>query len=138
VKTTGSFPLNPYGHNQSEDAMNRYGVQAMSHWQEIDPDRYATIPDPETFFTALGTEVEQEIDELAMALAGKDRPGEDYLQKVGRLNMARFTAESDVLREMVLIPDPHQSEIDERPADDLVSRGRAAMQQVLWEEDQDL
>ena len=30
--------------------------------------------------------------------------GEGYLEKVGRLNAARFDAESEILREMILIP----------------------------------
>ena len=38
----------------------------------------------------------------------------------------------------MLIPDPEDPEIDQQPATDLVSRGRAAMQQVMWEEDDDL
>jgi hypothetical protein len=118
--------------------MNKYGAKAMRHWQQTDPERYQTIADKETFFTELGTVVEQEIQVRAAALAGPDRPGEAYLEKVGRLNMARFTAESEVLREMVLIADPQDPEVDERPADDVVSRGRAAMQQAMWEENQDL
>jgi hypothetical protein len=90
----------------------------MLHWQQTDPARFQTIPESarEAFFAQLGAQVESEIQALADAIAGPDRPGETYLQKVGRLNMARFNAESDILREMVLIPDPDDPEIDERPA----------------------
>jgi hypothetical protein len=88
--------------------MNRYGHQAMRHWQQTDPERFAAIEDPQEFFTTLGAEVEQEIETLAAALAGPDRVGESYLEKVGRLNMARFNAESDILRERVLIPGPDE------------------------------
>ncbi len=118
--------------------MNRYGAQAMSHWQQTNPQRYATIANPETFFAQLGAEAEAEIHQRATAIAGTDPAGENYLQKVGRLNMARFTAESEVMSETLLIPDPEDPEIDKQPANDLVSRGRAAMQQVMWEEDDDL
>ncbi len=97
--------------------MNRYGAQAMRHWQQTDPARFQAIPESEreAFFAQLGAQVESEIQALADALAGPERPGESYLEKVGRLNMARFNAESDILREMVLIPDPDDPEIDERP-----------------------
>jgi hypothetical protein len=115
--------------------MNKYGAQAMRHWQQTDPDRYAAIPDKEAFFTELGEQTEQQIETLAATIAGPDRPRESYLEKVGRLNMARFTAESDLLREMVLIRDPDDPEIDERPAQDPMARGARAIQQLMWDED---
>jgi hypothetical protein len=114
--------------------MNKYGAQAMRHWQQTDPGRYAQIPDPEAFFTQLGKEAEQEIETLAAAIAGSDRPGESYLEKVGRLNEARFSAQSDVLRELVLIPDPEDPEIDERPATDPLTEASRAIQRLMDEE----
>ncbi len=114
--------------------MNRYGAQAMRHWQQTDPARYNAIPDPEAFFTALGAQVESEIQALAAAIAGPDRPGESYLEKVGRLNMARFNAESDILREMVLIPDPDDPEIDERPETGPLADYYRAIQRLMDEE----
>ncbi len=89
--------------------MNRYGDLAKRHWQETDPARYATIADPEAFFTSLGEEVEQEIQELADRLAGPDQPQEAYLDKVGRLNMTRLQAEERILAEMVWIDPPSES-----------------------------
>ena len=80
----------------------------MRHWQQTDPERFQAIEDPQEFFTTLGAEVEQEIETLAAALAGPDRLGESYLEKVGRLNMAKFNAESDILRERVLIAGPDE------------------------------
>jgi hypothetical protein len=114
--------------------MNRYATQAMRHWQQTDPARYQQIPDPETFFTELGERVESEIQALATAIAGPDRPGETYMEKVGRLNMARLDAESDILREMVLIPDPDDPEIDERPATDPLTEASRAIQRLMDEE----
>jgi hypothetical protein len=93
--------------------MNKYGRLAMSHWQKIDPDRYRQIPDPETFFTELGERAEIEIQQLQDAIAGRDRPAESYLEKVGRLNMARLSAEEQVLAETVLIPGPQAQQDDE-------------------------
>jgi hypothetical protein len=115
--------------------MNRYGRQAMSHWKKVDPDRYAAIPDPEAFFTQLGEEVMQEIETRARALEGPDRPGESYLEKVGRLQTARFTAESDVLREMVLIPNPGEEEAED-PVDGTMGEW-LQMRRRLRQEEQD-
>jgi hypothetical protein len=116
--------------------MNRYGIQAMRHWQQTDPQRFSAIPDREAFFTALGEEAEREIQARAAALAGPDRPGEAYLEKVGRWNMARFTAESEVLRELVLIPDPGESdEAGEEPAPESWNIVSQTIQEMLWEEE---
>ena len=79
--------------------------------------RYATIADPQTFFQELGEQAETQIQELAARLAGPDQPGEEYLQKVGRLNMARLQAEEAILTELVLISGPQQESPD---ADDRV------------------
>ncbi len=86
-------------------AMNRYGTLLMGQWKRTDPERFQAIEDPEAFFGQKGLELEAEIQSLADALAGPDRPGESYLEKVARLSTARFNAESDLLRE-VMIPDP--------------------------------
>ena len=75
--------------------MNRYGLMARAHWARWLPQRYATISDPDSFFSALGQETEQQIDALATELAGDDQPGEDYLAKAGRLTAARSQAEED-------------------------------------------
>ncbi len=108
----------------------------MRHWQQTDPARFQAIPESEreAFFAQLGAQVETEIQTLADAIAGPDRPGETYLQKVGRLNMARFNAESDILREMVLIPDPDDPEIDERPETGLAAESDRAIQRLMDEE----
>jgi hypothetical protein len=86
--------------------MNRYGRLAERHWRTVDPNRYEAIPDPATFFANLGAEVESRIQELTDQLAGPDPPDEGYLEKVGRLNMARLRAEEQILAELVLIPGP--------------------------------
>lgn len=82
----------------------RYGTQARAHWTRWRPTQLAQIPDPEGFFAELGEQVEQQVDQMASDLAGQDVPGESYLAKVGRLRMARFDAEAQVLRDLVLLP----------------------------------
>jgi hypothetical protein len=109
---------------------------AMRHWQQTDPARFQAIPEKEreAFFTELGERAQSEILALADTIAGRDRPGESYMQKLGRLNQAQFDAESEILREMVLIPDPNDPEIDETPATDFVSESNRAIQRLMDEE----
>jgi hypothetical protein len=61
----------------------------------------------------LGEEVATRIAELTDELAGDDPPGETFLEKAGRLNMARLRAEEMVLPEMVLLPPEPGMEEDE-------------------------
>jgi hypothetical protein len=90
--------------------MNRYGVMARAHWARWLPQRYAAISDPDSFFSTLGQETEQQIDDLAAELAGDDQPGEDYLAKAGRLTAARSQAEEIILpRQILLAPEPETS-----------------------------
>jgi hypothetical protein len=112
--------------------MNRYGQLAKRHWQQVDPERYSTIPDPEDFFSTLGEEVENRVQELQDQLAGPDPPSESYLEKVGRLNMARLQAEEVVLSEMVLIPSRSEPEPEEEGLD-LVTDVRAAIDRARQE-----
>jgi hypothetical protein len=87
--------------------MNRYGLMARQHWATWLPSRYAQIEDPEGFFTDLGRQVAERIDQLALQVAGDDQPGEGYLGKAGRLGQARRQAEEIVLAELVLLdPEP--------------------------------
>ncbi|SDT36661.1 TnpV protein [Jiangella sp. DSM 45060] len=92
--------------------MNRYGRLAMEHWQQVAPQRVAELEDPTAFFSTLGQQVEGRVQELQDQLAGPDVPGEDYLAKVGRLNMTRLQAEEMALAELVWLeastdePDP--------------------------------
>ena len=84
--------------------MNRYGAMARSHWERWLPQRYATIKDPDSFFSTLGQETARQIDELTAELAGDDQPGEGYLAKAGRLTAARSQAEEIILPQQVLLP----------------------------------
>jgi hypothetical protein len=83
--------------------MNRYGLLAQRHWARWLPQRYATIPDPDSFFSTLGQETARQIEELADQLAGDDQPGEGYLAKAGRLTAARSQAEEIILPQQVLL-----------------------------------
>jgi hypothetical protein len=91
--------------------MNRYGAMARSHWERWLPQQYATIKDPDSFFSTLGQETARQIDELTAELAGDDQPGEGYLAKAGRLTTARSQAEEIILPQQILLaPEPETSE----------------------------
>lgn len=84
--------------------MNMYGAMAQSHWMTWLPGRYATIEDPSRFFSELGIQVSDQIATLELDLLGPEVPGEDFLTRVGRRNMARLQAEELTLHELVLLP----------------------------------
>jgi hypothetical protein len=114
--------------------MNRYGRLAMSHWETYAPNQFRAIPDKEEFFTELGNEAAAQITERARGLAGADPPAEGYLEKVGRLNAARFTAREEVLRELILI-EPETPE-DESEIADPVGEAMWAIWKAGQEEDE--
>lgn len=89
--------------------MNKYGRQAMRHWQEHLPQRYRQIEDPDSFFTDLGEQMQQQVTATKRSLAGDDPGGETFMDKLGRLNMAEVNAVEQVMREML-------PEADETPA----------------------
>jgi hypothetical protein len=93
--------------------VNRYGVMAMRYWARWLPGAYAAISDPDAFFTELGEEVAGQVEELAERLAGEDRPGEGYLDRVARLFTARAVAEEIILPQRAR-PEP-ESESGEEP-----------------------
>lgn len=94
--------------NQQEIAL-----LARRHWERFLPTRYSQIEDPDSYFSTLGQEAEEEIDQLTQELAGDDPVGEDYLTKVGRLNAARQQAREQVLAERILLPAEPGSPMDE-------------------------
>ena len=91
--------------------MNKYGRIAMTHWRTWRPEAYHELPNPEEFFSTLGETLADEIVDLAVDMRQPDTPGEGYLEKVGRLNMARLMAEEKILGERVYA----LREFDEEP-----------------------
>jgi hypothetical protein len=93
--------------------MNQLGSTARNYYRDYLPGRYASISDPQEFFSKLGQLLEHDVTSLSLALAGPDVPEETYLQKVGRLNMARSQATEQVLAEQVYNLDPEYDEVDQ-------------------------
>jgi len=89
--------------------MNHYGARLMTHWKTERPQAYRELVDPEQFFTQLGEEVAEQIEERARSLAAASPPGEQYLERLQRLNTARLEAEGEVMREQL------QLAVDETP-----------------------
>jgi hypothetical protein len=83
--------------------MNQYGLIARDHWMKVAPARYAALPNPEEYFEDLGGQVQGQVDDLSQTIAGPDPAGEAYLEKVGRLTMAKRQAEEIVLADLVWI-----------------------------------
>lgn len=92
--------------------MNKYGRQAQEAWKTASPTQYSQIQNPEEFFTNLGEQAQEQVDELQIKLAGPDPQGEGYLEKVGRLNAARNQAE-EIVRYELLSPPETEDEEDE-------------------------
>ncbi|ONI88060.1 hypothetical protein ALI22I_20175 [Saccharothrix sp. ALI-22-I] len=79
--------------------MNHYGLQAKEHWQKDRPQEYARLEDPEAYFTQVGEDLEERIDQRRLALEATAPSTSSYLANVAALNTAWQTAESEVLRE---------------------------------------
>jgi hypothetical protein len=113
-----------------------YASRARSYYQDFLPSRYQQIPNPEHFFTDLGQRIENQVQTTERALAGPDSPDEGFLQKVGRLNMARLRAGELVMAQEVYSIPP---EIEQETEPDEESAKTTAMvgllnnwQQAMW------
>ncbi len=102
---------------EAEPANSLIASQARAHWQTWRPNELAQMSDPQAFFDELSRQAQRQIEDLEAHLAGQDRPGEPYLEHLGRLRMARFDATAVVMRELVLLPpEPgHPDEESEEP-----------------------
>lgn len=92
--------------------MNKYGRQAQEAWKAASPTRYSQIQNPEEFFTSLGEQAQEQVDELLPKIAGPDPKNETYFEKVGRLNAAKNQAE-EIVRYDLLSPPETEGEDEE-------------------------
>jgi len=114
-----------------------YASRARSYYRDFLPGRYQQIPNPEHFFSDLGQRIEDQVQTAERALAGPDSPAEGFLQKVGRLNMARLRAAELVMAQEVYSIPP---ETEQETEPDEESEKTTAMvgllnnwQQAVWE-----
>ncbi|MFD5920667.1 hypothetical protein ACFVYP_27365 [Kitasatospora sp. NPDC058201] len=97
-------------------AINTYGTQARAYWRRWLPKRYAALPDPIAFFTALGEQVEAQVGDLWDRLVSADTAPADetHEHRVARLAQLKARVEHDVLDETVrLEPEPEAGLQDE-------------------------
>jgi hypothetical protein len=87
---------------------NKYGAIARQHWMKHLPRRFATIENPDSYFSTLGDEIEERVEELRDSIAGDDPATETYFNKLGRLNEATLSAEAEALREMLPAPEANE------------------------------
>ncbi|QOT19948.1 TnpV protein [Paenarthrobacter sp. YJN-5] len=95
--------------------MNKYGRQAQEAWKTASPTRYSKIQNPDEFFTNLGEQAQEQVDELQVKIAGPDPKGEGYLEKVGRLNAARNQAEEIVRYDLLSPPETEDEDENVNP-----------------------
>lgn len=113
--------------------MNRYGELAMSHWRRWRPQAFNALPNPDQFFTHLGEEVEQAIQETELPTYPQTG---DYLRSVGQIHAARKSAEETVLADLVFLPpEPETLEDPELDQPLLVTTGGMPTDRdhPLWE-----
>ena len=99
-------------------AMDPLGRRAMAYVRDYCPSRYATIPDPVSFFAQLGEEMRDQVSAASEALAQAPGPPdattpEGWVQRLGQANMAGLMAEERVFSEMVLSAFPSEIDPDE-------------------------
>jgi len=93
--------------------MDLYGIRALTHVANYCPRRFASIQDPVSYFSTLGEEIRSEVEAVEEALMGSLLPLEEQRQQTtGMWNMARLSAEEQVLGEMVYGPFPAEDDED--------------------------
>ena len=85
--------------------MNRYGRMALEHWRRHRPLAFSQIAAPQEFFTSLGEQVADQIEEISEQLLAETRPMKEFMQEVARREQAQQMAEEQVLTELVLLQD---------------------------------
>lgn len=103
--------------------MNLYGLMARDHWQKYAPSRYATLEDPQEFFTQLGESVLTQVVRISTALErglSQDMP---YLERAAQLRAVQRQAEEIALADLVYTVEPETSLAEE--LDELLGQFRA-------------
>ncbi|MEV6404119.1 hypothetical protein AB0M58_14390 [Streptomyces bobili] len=86
--------------------MNQHGIDAKAYWKRWLPARYAALPFPDTYFTLLGEQVEQQAGDLWDELVRRDEApeGETHEERAGRLQLLKEEAVRAVLEDLVRLP----------------------------------
>ena len=96
------------------EVTNTYGRRAQAHMRRYLPGRFATIPNPDSYFQMLGEQVSAQVAALENSLSPPAVAGEAWIDTVGKARMTRMMAEGQVMAEMVWLsaePDPTEPTI---------------------------
>lgn len=117
------------GEKARPTSMNHYGALALTHWKTHRPTQYAELENPKEFFSQLGEEISQRVQQLRLDLEAAERPILNQMQdleRIGRLNAIRKQAEELVFEDLVwpqapegLLPEDESPETSEPPGDRL-------------------
>ena len=86
------------------------------HYTEHRPLATQALGNPqemEAFFRSLGAQIEEQVQQGEDQIAGVDPVGETYLQKVGRLRMARAQATEIALADLLFSTPPETDDEEE-------------------------
>lgn len=115
------------------NAMNRYGLQARSHWMTHAPSRYADLEDPVGFFRELGESAAAQIAELSAQLE-RDLPQDlPEMERVARMRSIQEQAEEVVLTDLIYSVPPESSSLAEELEDLLGQLPSASMIESMLE-----
>ena len=93
--------------------MNKYGLMAREHWSRHAPSRFATLEDPEQYFTDLGETAAAQIEQLSVSLERSLPADLEYLDRVAQLRAIWKQAEDAVLSELVYSVEAEPSSLAE-------------------------
>lgn len=90
--------------------MNMHGQHAMETMKNHDPKSFSEIEDPETYFSNLGKQIENQIGNMMESLIPRHTVGQTTLEILGGINMAKMRARGQVYQEMIYDSIPPEEE----------------------------
>lgn len=85
--------------------MNDLGRIVMGHWERFRPKELMSLREPESYFTTVGEQAEQDVLQISEEILRSQPASEDYLAEVSRRTTARATAREMVLADLLSVPD---------------------------------
>lgn len=120
-----------------------FAERASRYYQDYRPQAYDQIQDPAAFFRSLGERIADQVDEAARQIEGPAPVGEDYLSRVGRINMARMQA-AELVMDNEVYSTPPETEVEDDDEDAVTPEvaemvaGMRETQQLLREVNEEL
>jgi len=124
-------------------SLDRYARMAHDHMRTYLPGRFSQIDDPEAYFTDLGAQVSDQVEEMWAAMTAQAPPEEGFLERAGRFNRSWMAAEEVVLADLVWLtpevwdPEDPDVTVDESGAYTGGPPGWRSLAQEIWEADEE-